>query len=179
MALSFDDVFHAAGLAIVAMASAGCETRTCTEIGCTNSLGVELRTATGAWTDGVYELAVRADDRVVGACSFRLPEQLPDPPGQSAGFPCGENIRFVISYEAKCEMGCDGNACWQTCTPIPGKFESRLSVTGTPARFAFTLVRDGHTILAEDIQPAYRDVYPNGPECGGACRQATLEYAVP
>lgn len=167
-------------LVAVTIAAAGCiETHECTAIGCSDQLGVELRTATGAWTDGVYELTVRTDDQLAGTCILRLPEQLPDPPGKVFGAPCGNGVRFDFSSESQCEMGCNGSACWQKCTPIPGKFLSRLAVTGTPALFELTILRDGETILAQKVAPAYREVYPNGPECGGACRQATLEYSVP
>ena len=167
-------------LAVLMTAAASCvETHECTAIGCADQLGVELRTATGAWTDGVYELTIRVDDQVAGSCTLRIPEQLPDPPSKVFGMPCGNGVRFDFISESKCEMGCDGTACWQKCTPIPGKYQSRLAVTGTPARFELTLVRDGETILAPKVEPAYRAVYPNGPECGDACRQATLEYTVP
>jgi hypothetical protein len=166
-------------LAVLMTAAPGCVTRECTAIGCTDQLGVELRTATGAWADGVYELTVRTDDQLAGSCTLRIPEQLPDPPGQVVSMPCGNGVRFELSHQSQCEMGCDGNACWQKCTPIPGKFQSRLATPGTPARFELTLLRDGETILAQNVEPAYREVYPNGPECGGACRQARLEYMVP
>jgi hypothetical protein len=187
MALSFVAVWQgehprlgSTVLAVLMMATTGCmETRECTAIGCTDQLGVELRTATGAWADGLYELTVRADDQLAGSCTLRIPEQLPEPPGQVVSMPCGNGARFELSHQSQCEMGCDGNACWQKCTPIPGKFQSRLAIQGTPARFELTLLRDGETILAQKVEPAYGDVYPNGPECGGACRQATLEYAVP
>ena len=167
-------------LATLTIAVAGCiETRECTGIACMDQLGVELRTATGAWIDGVYELTVRTDDQHAGTCTLRLPEQVPDPPGKVYGTPCGNGVRFDFSSESQCEMGCSGGTCWQKCTPIPGKFRSRLAVTGTPTTLELTLVRDGETILAQKVEPAYVEVYPNGPECGGACRQATLEYTVP
>jgi len=168
------------GLAVLLIAATGCfETHYCTMRGCMDQLGVELRTATGAWANGVYELTVRTDDQLAGGCTLRLPEQLPDPPGKVFGVPCGNGVRFDFMSEGKCETGCDGTACWQKCEPIPGKYQSRLAVTGTPARFQLSVVRDGETVLDQEVEPAYRDVYPNGPECGGACRQATLEYTVP
>jgi hypothetical protein len=76
-------------------------------------------------------------------------------------------------------MGCENNACWQQCTPIAGKFDAFLYVSGAPSRIDITLVRDGQTILAEKKEITYQDSYPNGPECGPACRTAALEYAVP
>jgi hypothetical protein len=179
MALSFHDLSRVFALAALTTASIGCVTHECTLRGCTDGLGIEFRTPTGAWTNGVYELAVHIDGQLAGSCTLRVPEQLPDPPGKVFPMPCGTNIEFNISSQSACENGCDGNACWQKCTPIPGKYESRLAVRGTPARIGLALVRDGETILAEDVEPAYAEVYPNGPECGGACRQATLEYTVP
>jgi hypothetical protein len=166
-------------LAAFAIASASCmETHACTEIGCSDGLSIELRTPTGSWTDGIYEVALRADDKLA-SCTLRIPEQLPDPPGKVVDTSCGNGVRLNLSSVTQCEMGCDSKACWQKCTPIPGQFESHLAVTGTPARIGLTVVRDGATLLAEEVEPAYRDAYPNGPECGGACKQATLEYTVP
>ena len=167
-------------LPVLMMAITGCiETRECTLVGCADQLGVELRTATGAWTDGLYELTVGTEDQRAGRCILRIPEQLPDLPGKVFGEPCGNGVRFAFMSESTCESGCDGTSCWQKCTPIPGKYLSQVAVTGTPARLELTLVRDGETILAQNVEPTYREVYPNGPECGGACRQATVEYTVP
>jgi hypothetical protein len=170
---------HLLVVAALALASTGCTTRECTEIGCTDQLGIKFTTTTGAWTDGVYELTVQADDQLLGTCTLRLPDQLPDSPGRGLSLKCGEGLRLDFASQTQCEMGCDAGACWQGCTPIPGKFEARLAVPGTPPRLELTLVRDGQPILAEQAEPAYQDVYPNGPECGGACRQATLAYTVP
>lgn len=161
------------------MLAVGCATHVCTARGCMPQLSATLRTPTGAWPNGVYELAVRTDDGLEGVCMLRLPEQLPDPPGKVEGTRCGTNIQFALSSESECQMGCDGTACWQKCTPIPGKFVGRLTVDSTPPRIALKLVRDGTDVLVEDVAPAYQDVYPNGPECGGACRQAALEYTLP
>jgi hypothetical protein len=143
-----------------------------------DQLGVKLNTPTGAWTDGVYELAVRADDQLLVTCTLRIPQQLPDPPGQVVSMQCGKGVRFEIASQAQCQMGCDAVTCWQGCTPIPGKFEARLTVTGTPARLELAVLRNGQPLVTEEVEPAYQDVYPNGPECGGACRQATLAYTV-
>jgi hypothetical protein len=167
------------GLALFAVIFAGCESHECTTMGCTSQLSITMRTPTGAWSDGVYELTVRTDTQLEGVCTFRLPDQLPDPPGKVPTVPCGTGIRWGISPEVECQMGCNGDSCWQGCTPIPGKFLTRVTIDGTPGRVDLQLSRDGAPILVETAEPVYADVYPNGPECGGACRQASLEYTLP
>lgn len=136
-------------------------------------------TATGAWSDGSYELTIRADGRPESTCKFRFPEQLPNPPGRGVRVACGNGTFLNIGNESKCESGCDGEKCWQGCTPIPDKFESHLGVPGNPTEITLTLVRDGQTLLDEKLRPDYRTVYPNGPECSGMCRNAQIAYSVP
>ena len=165
-------------VAMLALASLDC-TKVCTAIGCSHQLSAKLTTATGAWIDGAYEISVRADDQAAETCKFRIPEQLPDAPGKGDFLSCGNGVRFNIVSQAQCQQACNANACWQSCTPIPGKFDARLVITGTPARIELTLVRDGQAILEEKLEPAYQDVYPNGDECGGACRQASLDFTIP
>jgi hypothetical protein len=167
-------------LSIVAWAAInrGCVARSCTEMGCMSGLNSELRTADGSWVDGTYDLSVRADG-VETACSFRLPERLPSFPGASTSIDCGPNVTFEIRSEMSCESGCDGNACWQGCKPIEGRFIQAISMSGTPSRVDLTLVRDGQELVVQHVEPAYREVFPNGPECGGGCRQASLEFTVP
>jgi hypothetical protein len=187
MALSFFrllrgpvSVAHPFGFALFTAAFAACvEAHECTEIGCMSQLSITMRTPSGAWSDGLYELAVRTDAPIEGICTFRLPDQLPDPPGNGVSIPCGTGIRLDIASEVECQMGCNGDSCWQGCTPIAGKFVVHVTIDNTPARVELKLSRDGAAILAETTEPVYNDVYPNGPECGGACRQASLEYTLP
>jgi hypothetical protein len=171
---------RAFGFALFTVIFAGCVTsHECTEIGCMSQVSITLRTPTGAWSAGLYELMVRTDTQVEGSCAFRLPEQLPDVPGNVTSIPCGLGIGVEITPEVDCQMGCNGDSCWQGCTPIPGKFLVTVSMGSTPARVDLTLSRDGTAILVETAEPVYKDVYPNGPECGSACHQASLEYTLP
>jgi len=144
-----------------------------------SQLSITMRTPSGAWSDGLYELTVHTDTQLDGVCTFRLPDQLPDPPGKVTSIPCGTSIHFDLAPEVECRMGCNGDACWQECTPIPGKFLAQLTIDSTPGRVDVKLSRDGAPLLVETAQPVYKDVYPNGPECGGACRQASIEYTLP
>lgn len=166
-------------LAALALTSADCVTKACTEIACSDHFSAKFTTATGAWIDGRYELAVRADDRPVDTCSFRIPDQLPDGSGKGAFVRCGDGVQLNIVSQSQCQMGCDAGACWQSCTPIPGKFDGHLTIRGTPSRVELALVRDSQPILEETVNVTYEAVYPNGPECGGACRQASREIVVP
>ena len=173
---SFARVF---GLVSILASTACSATHECTEIGCSSQLSITLRTPTGAWPDGLYQLRVSTDTQREGLCTFLLPDALPSSPGSVQSLDCGSTIRLELSPELECTMGCDGNACWQKCTPIAGKFVARVSIDGTPARVDLNLMRDQVPILAEMATPSYQDVYPNGPDCGPVCRQATLEYMLP
>jgi hypothetical protein len=156
----------------------GCFTKSCTDMGCISALSVTLRTSDGSWPEGAYDVALSVDG-VETVCSFRLPEKLPSSAGASTGLNCGTDVRFEIRPESQCEMGCDVNTCWQGCRPIPGKFVQAISVNGTPSQIELSVVRDGQEILAKHVDPNYQETFPNGPECGPACRHATLEFAIP
>ena len=157
------------------LASTGCGAsgeRTCTLVDCTDHVEIKLTPPAGSWADGVYELDVRADDQLLGTCTLRLPDQLPTVPGGGFRTQCGQGIDFDFVSKTQCATG-------QPCPPNPGRFEARLSVAGTLPRVEFSLLRDSQPILVEKAEPAYKDVYPNGPDCPGHCRQATLAYTVP
>jgi hypothetical protein len=161
----------------VAVALGGCvASHECTEIGCMSQVSITMRTPTGAWADGLYELTVGTDTQLAGRCTFLLPEQLPMPPGNVLGIACGTGMSFDLAPEVDCHMGCNGDACWQGCTPIPGQFVAHLTVNGTPGRVDLNFTRDTAPILVEMARPTYKDAYPNGPECGPVCRQASMEY---
>jgi hypothetical protein len=40
------------------------------------------------------------------------------------------------------------------------------------------LSRDGEELLNDSRTVDYRDVYPNGTECGGSCQQAHVDLVV-
>jgi hypothetical protein len=177
--MRFENASRSLSIIALILAVADCVTTSCTEMACSDQVGFELSTATGEWADGTYELAVHADGQSVGSCTFRFPDQLPHPAGGGGTIPCGDGFSLTIANEAMCRTGCDNQSCWQGCTPIYGKFLSRVSVQGTPQELTLSLVRDGRTLLDQTVQPAYRTVYPNGPECGGACKQAKFAASIP
>jgi hypothetical protein len=172
--------FLLAACAAVAWAaqSTGCTARSCTEMACLDGFTATFRTSNGAWPDGAYELVLRAD-QVETTCRFRLPEMLPAALGASTGLDCGGAVRATLHHESTCQSGCNGEACWQGCTPIPDKFVLDVSLSGTPSRIEISLLRDGKELAGDKTEPKYRVLFPNGPECGGACRQGSMEFAIP
>src|SRR4051812_16051498 len=66
-----------AAMAALASISAGC-TRTCTEVGCFDRLGIKVEADDGTWTAGAYEVVVvanhlAADGGTTLTCSFTWP----------------------------------------------------------------------------------------------------------
>ena len=66
-----------------------------------------------------------------------------------------------------------GDAVSQSCTPVPDRWYFAATLEGTPAELTVAVERDGVALLDEHRTLAYRDEYPNGPECDPVCRQAS------
>jgi hypothetical protein len=54
----------------------------------------------------------------------------------------------------------------------------QVFLTSTPKMLAIELERDGAAILEEESTPSYTDNMPNGPDCGPACRQGSVDFVV-
>jgi hypothetical protein len=64
------------------------------------------------------------------------------------------------------------------CDPIPGQFVETTGLSGTPGQVHAWQYVDDVPILDAAAAPSYEDVFPNGPECGAVCRQASASWTL-
>lgn len=137
------------GMALVVTGVACDSSQSCTDIGCESSLTLDVRLASGSWTDGDYVLGAGAE-----RCSFSVPRDLPK---------VGATTTPICSAGTRVLLGASG---------------LQLALASTPKTFAIALSRDGSSILSEDATPNYDESTPNGPDCGPVCRQGHVALVV-
>jgi hypothetical protein len=151
----------------------GCsDTRSCNASGCIDGVAVILKSETGAWSNGAYDVEVDVNDRTL-KCHFMLPDQLPGPTS-TPSIECDVGLDAYLSQSAECEEAKQGNAASQRCTPIDDQYDLLLIVVGTPKQLPLRVSRDASQIWSEEPSPAYQERDQNGPGCG-ICRGATVE----
>lgn len=175
----------------------------CTAIGCADQISVTVRPRAGTFPAGVHVVEVATPELIpTRTCKFVVPPAMPlaagapapgagatspappalvpppgpvAPPGEVIQGDCSPGLTLFITAEQRCTTVMRGGAVGQSCEPIPGRFVERLTVSGTPARLYLRQQVDGRVLLERELAPQYRDTFPNGPQCGPACRQATIE----
>jgi hypothetical protein len=153
------------------------EGHSCTEIGCSDAATFSFRTPTGAWQDGEYTLAIRADGTDYD-CSFAVPDDLPEM-GQPTPLDCMPELAAYVMPEVTCMEIRHDDAVSQSCTVIPGQYYVEASILGTPETVSVSLERDAEVVVEENVVLDYQESRPNGPDCEPLCRQATAAFTVP
>ncbi len=179
--------------ALTALTHVGCDDPFadpgCTLVGCVN--GARLTVArVGAWADGEYELDVQLGARQ-HSCNFTLPlspaarpnevslaEQylectpaLPAPSGSAIAAVFRVNPPAPVACppgrDAGVEQGCDSD-----------HYRLAIEIDASAADVALRLSVGDTVLLDERRALEYQTSYPNGPECGGPCRSASLTFNV-
>jgi hypothetical protein len=188
--LRFSALFIAA---LTAVASGGCddwfEEPGCTLIGCTN--GASLTVArVAAWADGQYTLDVQVD-ALQHSCLFTLPlppgarpneislreQQLDCTPPLPVQNPFGSAAVYRVNAPTprECPTGTDAGA-GQSCSS--DRYRLSIGIEGAPAEIGLRLSVADTVLLDERRTLEYQTSYPNGPDCGGPCRTASLTFNV-
>jgi hypothetical protein len=154
------------------------ESHSCTEIGCIDAAGVTIRTESGEWAEGVYTLRIAFDGEEY-ECGFDMPGDLPEVVGQRGELDCEPRLEASFTPRVECTESSDGNSSSQSCTPIERQFDLEVFTQGTPAALDVKLDLDGMLLVDESHDLVYEEYFPNGPECGPACRQANVEIDIP
>lgn len=147
------------------------ESLSCTLIGCSDGVHLEVRAARDAWPAGEYTVEISDGDD-----SHRCTATLPNPSlwtTESTTFKCG---RTSLSAFLRATQGCDderdGGTDGVTCGALV------LEVPGNPSSMQVRIDRDGQTILDESVQPKYREMQPNGPGCEPVCERSSVELTL-
>jgi len=127
----------------------------CSEIGCSSGVTVVLVAQSGTFAAGAYELSALVDDRPED-CTFTIA----DDPGACAIPPCVTDSTCNAIY-------------------LLGEDPMRIELAyGVVALLDVTLTRDATELAHDSFTPAYDVFAPNGPGCGPACAQASVELTV-
>lgn len=146
----------------------------CTEMGCGDGLSVSLRSHDGSLAAGTYSLLVRVDDGALVRCEIVLADTSG---AQYHTALCDEtSVHFSLSPQTHCVTEEHDDAVSQSCTPIADRWDFSIGVSGTPRSLRFQLLHDESVLTFQSLVPEYSTFYPNGEECGGACRQASARY---
>ncbi len=153
-------------LAVVAVvAVAGCEEKACTLRGCVDQFSATLSRADGSFVAGAHQVDVIADG-VTMSCTFNFA-------GGGVVATCPSGLDVTVGPATTCTEIRTGNSVSLRCDPIPGQFVEQLSLRGTPRQLRVMQSVAGVVLLDQAMSPTYEAAYPNGPECGSPCQQAS------
>jgi hypothetical protein len=155
----------------------GCEPpeRACTAIGCEDGVSITLRPREGTFPAGKHTVFIAtAEGGPVKRCTFTPPTDAQVSGGFVAA-DCTGGVMLSVSPRVTCTTMQSGQAVSQSCTPIPGQFEERIFLRGTPARVRI-IQSAQETFVDQELTPTYANARPNGPDCEPLCRQASTEW---
>lgn len=124
----------------------------CTQIGCQSGLQLEVA-PDYPWQAGAYVFEFNLDG-VRAVCRGALPL----PPCEQTGLTC-DNAAIMVM-----QSGC--------ALPPESHGFGTVMIGGAPATVQVTITRNGAQLVNKNFTPEYQDAYPNGQQCGPACRQA-------
>lgn len=150
-------------LAIATLLAAACgdrepDTRICTAIGCFDGLAIAIpgrsTEAPPALPEGHYELQLAYDGNIA-VCQN-------DWSRTAITFSCSDPSLNSAVFD----LGVPGQGPVRVLAQIEGRAPESLEIV---------LLLDGVIIASSNMTPDYDEYFPNGPECGGPCRQGAVE----
>jgi len=150
----------------------------CTDMGCSDQLSGVITTPTGAWPAGSYVITIATEDGS-HTCSMNLPADLPGT-NSDTYLPCDPELDYfrapILTQIVECT---EVSPTTVSCAPVPGQYEVRWGIEGTPGTVAIRVERDGVVLADEDFSPDYEESRPNGKGCGPVCHTATADVVLP
>ncbi len=152
----------------------GCgDSSSCSTVACSDGFSAIIKVDQTTLPAGDHTLTVEKDGTAI-SCTFALP-----PAAGSAGTQCPAGLGVVLSPYQTCAFQANATGGIQTCTDVPGMFNERISVAGTPASLHVQQVVGGTVVLDQAVSPAYASYAPNGPGCGPVCQWASATWTIP
>jgi hypothetical protein len=149
--------------------------KACTAIGCEDGVSITVRPREGTFPPGKHSVLIAtAEGGPIKTCTFTAPADVQVAGGFVAA-ECTGGVMLSVSPRTTCTTMRTGDSVSQACTPIPGQFEERIFIRGTPARVR-VIQKTEETFLDRELTPSYANARPNGPECEPVCRQASTEW---
>jgi hypothetical protein len=156
---------------VASFAAAGCDSKTCTLRGCSDQFSATLTRADGSFPAGAHQIDVIADG-VTLSCTFNFA-------GSGVVATCSPGLDVTVGPATTCTEIRMGDSVSFRCDPIPGQFVERLTLRATPSQLRVVQSVDGVALLDQAMAPTYEAAYPNGPECGSPCQQASATLSLP
>lgn len=132
--------------------------RPCTMIACMDGLAVRIDPEY-KWRPGNYVFTFKAGDKT-SVCKGSLPLKSCDT----------MNITCSAAWAQIMESGC--------ALPEDAQGFGDITVHGYVNELSITITRDGKTIAQRNLAPHYNSSQPNGPGCGPACCQASVDLPI-
>jgi len=140
-----------------------CGGKGCTLIACANGLSINF-VRQSSWQAGTWDIVLEESDARVGSCMIELPEST-----SSSGTSCSGELRVDVSS--------DGSRIDSVYT----YYDFTVGLTNPEDSFSrtvtLTIRRSGEKVTQSTLEPNFERYYPNGPDCGEGCWQATVQYA--
>ncbi len=150
-------------------AGSGCSSKVCTGIGCYDNLSAAVKRADGSFPSGTHRIEILADGATL-LCTFTYP--------LTAQPTCASGLNVTVAPAEICTETRTDTSVSLRCDPIPGQFIETITLMGAPGQVHVWQYVDDAAILDAAAAPSYQDYYPNGPECGSPCRQASLSWTL-
>lgn len=122
----------------------------CTEMGCSSGLLVEISGPAEAFAPGDYTVEIEGTE------------------------PC----TFTIGSIEDCERCIVASTCDASHVDGGEQEQLLLYIEALEGPRAITLERDGTVLLEDSFEPVYEEFEPNGPGCPPVCRGATVELSL-
>jgi hypothetical protein len=145
----------------------------CSTMTCFDEFSATIKVDQNALPSGDHTLTVEKDGTPI-SCTFVFP-----PPAGSAGTQCPAGLSVVLSIYQTCTFTENVTGGIQTCTDVPGTFNERISVAGTPASVHVQQVVGATVVLDQVVSPTYAKYEPNGAGCGPVCQEASATWTIP
>jgi hypothetical protein len=139
--------------------------KTCTLIGCSDALTLNLSLPSGEKPNINVDLMI---DGTAVSCPA-----LGDRPSAT----CAGNVTSTMVEGQTCTQTQQAGTVTQTCTGN-GIFHLRIEVPGTPKSVSYTANLNGAVVGQDSLSPTFQSVNPNGPGCDPACKQATADVTL-
>lgn len=144
-------------------------------MGCYDNFAATAKRTDGSFPTGMHRIEILVDG-VMQMCAFTFAETSPGIATASPSCPAGFTV--MVGNEQTCTETRTTGSVSLHCDPIPGRFVETITLMGTPAQVHAWQYVDDAAILDAAAAPSYADYFPNGPECGGACRQASASWTL-
>ena len=154
----------------------GCSSKVCPGAGCYDNFSATVKRADGSFPSGTHRIEILADGATL-LCTFTFPLETLST-GTTVQPACASGVNVTVGPAQICTETRTDTSVSLRCEPIPGQFVETITLMGAPGQVHVWQYVDDVAVLDAAAAPTYEDYYPNGPECGSPCRQASQSWTL-